>query len=201
MPGPSGLGKEAGRDPKSLGKCQSAMGKGALGLSVGPGGSGQASIYLPWCTHMLSGFLWDLREAAAGGWAADTREQVLSPGVMSRASTRDRLLCGGAHPSEHTVSPEASQAEFFLWRPADTLYPRRPGMEKSRGEGGEEVPLWHETSSYHPRRCQDGGAGRELSLNCPRGWGLISPQNCSWKRMLRMSSHQWRGMMPGPGWS
>lgn len=153
----TGLGKEAGRDPKSLGKCQSAMGKGALGLSTGPGGSGQASIYLPWCTHLLSGYLWDLREEAAGGWAADTREQVLSPGVMSRASTQDRLL--------------------------NTLYPWRPGMEKSRSGGGEEVLLWHETSSYHPWHCQDGGAGRELSWNCPRGWGLISPQNCFWKRM------------------
>lgn len=179
----TGLGKEAGRDPKSLGKCQSAMGKGALGLSTGPGGSGQASIYLPWCTHLLSGYLWDLREEAAGGWAADTREQVLSPGVMSGASTQDRLLCGGGDLSVHTLSPEASQAEFFLWRPTNTLYPWRPGMEKSRSGGGEEVLLWHETSSYHPRHCQDGGAGRELSWNCPRGWGLISPQNCFWKRM------------------
>lgn len=141
MPGPSGLDKEAGRDPKSLGKCQSAMGKGALGLSADPGGSGQASIYLFWCTHMLSSYLWDLLEEATGGWAANSLEQVLSPGVMSRASTQDRLLCGGWHPLEHTLSPEASQAEFFLWRPTDTLYPWSPDTEKSRGGGGEEVPL------------------------------------------------------------
>ena len=90
---------------------------------------------------MLSSYLWDLPEEATGGWAADSLEQVLSPGVMSRASTQDRFLCGGWHPSEHTLSPEASQAEFFLWRPTGILYPWCPDMEKSKGGGGEEVSL------------------------------------------------------------
>ena len=123
----TGLGKEAGRDPKSLGKCQSAMGKGALGLSTGPGGSGQASIYLPWCTHLLSGYLWDLREEAAGGWAADTREQVLSPGVMSGASPQDRLLCGGGDLSPGAYAglpPPPSQpgVPYFCMAPVGTQH-------------------------------------------------------------------------------
>lgn len=140
MPGPSGLDKEAGQDPKSLGKCQSAMGKGALGLSAGPGGSGQASIYLLWCTHMLSSYLWGFPEEATGGWAADSLEQVLSPRVMSRASTQDRFLCGGWHPSEHTLSPEASQAEFFLWRPTSLPMVSRHGkVERWRRGGGSPV--------------------------------------------------------------
>lgn len=41
MPGPSGLGKEAGRDPKALGNVNQPWARGSA--SVGPGGSGRGN--------------------------------------------------------------------------------------------------------------------------------------------------------------
>lgn len=98
MPGPSGSVKRQGRDPKSLGKCQSAMGKGASGLSQAQEAVARhpsTCLGVPICFQASSGT--SMVEAAAGGWLPTHGEQ-LSPGGDEQS-----LYWTGFSVEEHTL--------------------------------------------------------------------------------------------------